>query len=91
MDTDIMAAEWAAIVAAAAEWAAIVAAEWAAIVAAEWAAAVAVAISTRKSPFFYSTNFFNFNSSEEIFTDTYTIAWSSSAHSLAQRPNVLSG
>jgi hypothetical protein len=54
MDTDIMAAaEWAATVAA--EWAATVAAEWAA----EWAAAVAVAISTRKSTFFYSTNFFN--------------------------------
>jgi hypothetical protein len=48
MDTDIMVvvAEWAATVAAA---------EWAATV-----AAVAVAISTRKSPFFYSTNFFNY-------------------------------
>jgi hypothetical protein len=60
MDTDIMvvAAEWAATVAA--EWAATVAAEWAATVAAVVVVAVAVAISTRKSPFFYSTNFFNY-------------------------------
>jgi hypothetical protein len=47
-------AEWAATVAAA-EWAATVAAaEWAATVA---VVVAAVAISTRKSPFFYSTNF----------------------------------